>query len=212
MALQRYHRKRDFRKTPEPRGKIAKHADGKLSFVVYKHAVRRLNYDFRLEMDGVLSSWPVPKRPSLDPKQRRLAVEVEDHPLDYGAFEGTIPEGEYGAGPVIIWDRGYWVPESNPVDARRQGKLKCHLFGEKLHGGWTLVRIRRPRETDSKNNWLLIKESDDDAGQRDIVDERPESVKSGRNIEEVNEAKSSGKAMPRSSRRGPSVRRRDGAV
>jgi bifunctional non-homologous end joining protein LigD len=135
MGLQRYHRKRDFRKTPEPRGKITKHADGNLSFVVHKDAARRLHYDFRLEMDGVLSSWAVPKGPSLDPKQRQLAVEVEDHPLDYGAFEGTIPEDEYGAGPLIIWDRGYWVPENNPVAARRQGKLRFHLFGEKLHGG-----------------------------------------------------------------------------
>jgi bifunctional non-homologous end joining protein LigD len=212
MGLQRYHRKRDFRKTPEPHGKIATHADGKLSFVVHKHAARRLHYDFRLEMDGVLSSWAVPKGPSLDPKQRRLAVEVEDHPLDYGAFEGTIPTGEYGAGRVIIWDRGYWVPESNPVAALRRGKLKFRLFGEKLHGGWTLVRIRRPREANGKNNWLLIKESDDDASQRDIVEERPESVKSGRIIEEVNEAQTPGKAMPRSSHRGPSVRRRDRAA
>src|SRR5688500_5645637 len=136
MGLQSDHRKRDFRKTPEPRGKVANAGNGKLSFVVHKHAARRLHYDLRLEMAGVLSSWAVPKGPSLDPKQRRLAVEVEDHPLDYGGFEGGIPEGEYGAGAVIVWDRGYWMPEGDPLVGHRQGKLRFSLFGEKLHGGW----------------------------------------------------------------------------
>ena len=212
MGLRSYHRKRDFRKTPEPRGKVVTGESGKLSFVVHKHAARRLHYDFRLEMDGVLGSWAIPKGPSLDPKQRRLAVEVEDHPLDYGAFEGKIPAGEYGAGSVIIWDRGYWAPEGDPVAGRRQGKLKFQLFGEKLHGGWTLVRMRNRREANGKNNWLLIKETDDDASPRDIVDERPESVKSGRIIEEISHARSSAKATGRSSRRRASVRRRDGAA
>jgi bifunctional non-homologous end joining protein LigD len=160
MALETYRRKRNFRKTPEPRGKLPRKTAARLAFVIHKHAARRLHYDFRLEMAGVLASWAVPKGPSLDPKERRLAVEVEDHPFDYGGFEGTIPAGEYGAGKVIVWDRGYWVPVGDPVGGRRQGKLKFKLFGEKLHGGWTLVRIRRAREGGAKNNWLLIKEND----------------------------------------------------
>ena len=212
MALQTYRRKRDFKKTPEPRGKIARRAQGKLSFVIHKHAATRLHYDLRLEMGGVLASWAVPKGPSLDPKQRRLAVEVEDHPLDYGAFEGTIPEGEYGAGPVIIWDRGYWVPEGDPLAGRRQGKLKFQLFGEKLRGGWTLVRIRNPRQANGKNNWLLIKEADDSASDQDIVAERPESVKSGRVIEQFANHRSVGKTPRQSSHRPASVRKRDRAI
>jgi bifunctional non-homologous end joining protein LigD len=211
MGLQNYHQKRDFRKTPEPRGKIAKNAEGKLPFVVHKHAATRLHYDFRLEMAGMLASWAVPKGPSLDPKQRRLAVEVEDHPLDYGGFEGTIPAGEYGAGAVIIWDRGYWVPEGNPLTGRQQGKLKFQLFGEKLRGGWTLVRIRNPRQANGKNNWLLIKDADDSASNLEIVSERPESVKSGRAIEELNNPRRPGKTPAQSSRRSATVRRRDSA-
>jgi bifunctional non-homologous end joining protein LigD len=199
MALETYRRKRNFRKTPEPRGKLPRKTAARLAFVIHKHAARRLHYDFRLEMAGVLASWAVPKGPSLDPKERRLAVEVEDHPFDYGGFEGTIPAGEYGAGKVIVWDRGYWVPVGDPVGGRRQGKLKFKLFGEKLHGGWTLVRIRRAREGGAKNNWLLIKENDEFAGAGDLVSERPESVSSGRTIEEIGSPQSARKSPPRGS-------------
>jgi len=135
MDLETYRRKRDFHKTPEPAGKkLSRHAKN-LSFVVQKHAARRLHYDFRLEMDGVLASWAVPKGPSVNPKDRRLAVEVEDHPIDYGDFEGTIPAGQYGAGSVIVWDRGTWQPENDPIEGRRRGMLKFHLQGKKLKGG-----------------------------------------------------------------------------
>ena len=134
MALETYRRKRNFRSTPEPRGKIA--GNGKnLSFVVQKHAARRLHYDFRLEIGGVLASWAIPKGPSLDPKERRLAVHVEDHPLEYGKFEGTIPKGHYGAGSVELWDRGTWTPNGNPRAGLQQGKLKFHLNGKRLSGG-----------------------------------------------------------------------------
>ena len=200
MALEIYRRKRNFGKTPEPRGKLEKTRAKKLAFVVHKHAARRLHYDFRLEMAGVLASWAVPKGPSLDPKERRLAVEVEDHPFDYGRFEGTIPAGEYGAGRVIVWDRGHWTPIGNPVESRRRGKLKFRLDGEKLRGGWTLVRIRRPRERGAKNNWLLIKENDEFAGTGEIVEERPESVASGRTIEE-SEKPQGARGAPRRARR-----------
>jgi bifunctional non-homologous end joining protein LigD len=187
MALETYRRKRDFRRTPEPRGRIGAKTAAKLAFVVHKHAARRLHYDFRLEMGGVLASWAVPKGPSLNPKERRLAVEVEDHPFDYGSFEGTIPAGEYGGGRVIVWDRGYWLPSGDPLAARRAGKLKFQLFGDKLRGGWTLVRMRQPHRAGAKNNWLLIKENDDHAGERAIVVDRPESVRSGRTLEELAE-------------------------
>ena len=145
MALEEYRRKRDFRKTPEPVGAAQpteETLEG-LSYVIQKHAARRLHYDFRLELDGVLKSWAVPKGPSLDPSVKRLAVHVEDHPVEYGSFEGDIPPGNYGAGTVIVWDRGTWEPVGGAAEAARSykaGKLKFRLFGEKLHGGWTLVR------------------------------------------------------------------------
>jgi bifunctional non-homologous end joining protein LigD len=206
MALETYRRKRNFRKTPEPRGKIVRKTEARPAFVVHKHAARRLHYDLRLEMAGVLASWAVPKGPSYDPKERRLAVEVEDHPFDYGAFEGTIPAGEYGAGKVIVWDRGYWVPAGDPLAGRRQGKLKFQLFGDKLRGGWTLVRIRRPREGGAKTNWLLIKENDDFAAGRDIVSERPESVTSGRTLEEIGDENDAPQTPRKTRRRAPRKR------
>ena len=152
---------------------------------MHKHAARRLHYDFRLEIAGLLASWAVPKGPSLDPKARRLAVEVEDHPFDYGSFEGAIPAGEYGAGRVIVWDRGYWIPDGDPVAGRRRGKLKYQLFGEKLRGRWNLVRMRGGRGRGAKNNWLLLKDADEFADTADIVRERPESVDSGRSLEQI---------------------------
>src|SRR5207302_633713 len=134
MALEEYKRKRDFRKTPEPAGVPHPHpkADAGLSFVIQKHAARRMHYDFRPELDGVLKSWAVPKGPSLDPGEKRLAVHVEDHPLEYGAFEGVIPQGEYGGGTVMLWDRGTWIPgDRDPESAYRKGSLKFTLDGEK---------------------------------------------------------------------------------
>lgn len=177
MALTEYRRKRDFKTTPEPQGKPGRNA-GRLSFVVQRHHASRLHYDFRLEMEGVLRSWAVPKGPSLDPKERRLAVETEDHPLEYGSFEGEIPAGEYGGGQVILWDRGHWIPDGDPVRAYHAGKLGFSLEGEKLRGRWTLVlmRSREGRES-GKKNWLLLKERDAEANPDfDIVNELPESV------------------------------------
>src|SRR5262249_37741089 len=139
MPLDDYRRKRDFRRTPEPAGEAAA-GEGR-HFVVQRHAARRLHYDFRLELDGVLKSWAVPKGPTRDPAEKRLAVHVEDHPLEYGNFEGTIPSGEYGAGEVVLWDRGRWAPIGDPDEGYRRGKLKFTLHGDKLRGGWTLARM-----------------------------------------------------------------------
>ena len=189
MALSDYRRKRDFARTAEPRGartgKVSR--GGKLSFVVQKHAASRLHYDFRLEHGGVLLSWAVPKGPSLAPGDKRLAVRVEDHPVEYGSFEGVIPKGQYGAGSVLLWDRGQWVPVGDPAEGLRKGKLDFVLFGQKLSGGWTLVRLRDEEREESKN-WLLIKRSDEAArtsGAEEITSERPESVASGKAIEEL---------------------------
>lgn len=189
--LKTYRAKRDFSRTPEPpgRGKQAPKRK-KLSFVVQEHAARRLHYDFRLELDGVLLSWAVPKGPSLDPGQKRLAVRTEDHPLEYGGFEGIIPEGEYGAGPVIVWDRGTWQPENDPHEGLRKGHLAFTLSGEKLHGRFHLVRTRG-YPYGGRESWLLIKGHDDVAVPvtGDIVDALPRSVLSGRTIEEVRAGK-----------------------
>lgn len=201
MPLAEYRRKRHFSRSPEPRGKRA--ARGKtLSFVVQKHDATRLHYDFRLELDGVLKSWAAPKGPSYDPHEKRLAVEVEDHPLEYASFEGVIPEGEYGAGPVEVWDRGTWTPEGDPNEGLLHGKLKFRLDGEKLRGGWTLVRMGGQRP-DRKTNWLLIKERDEEArpaAEFDVVEAQPESVLSGRTIDEI-AAGSNGAAKKRAAGR-----------
>ncbi|MBI3128533.1 MAG: DNA ligase D [Candidatus Tectomicrobia bacterium] len=178
--LKEYRRKRDFKRTPEPKGTPERAAEGR-TFVVQKHDATRLHYDLRLEMGGTLKSWAVPKGPSLDPGEKRLAVRVEDHPLEYGGFEGTIPEGEYGAGSVLVWDRGRWEPLGDPDEGYRKGKLHFRLHGEKLKGGWVLVRMGGARGEDGKN-WLFFKEKDKEAGKKDILKERPESVLSGRRI------------------------------
>ena len=175
MGLQTYRQKRNFRATPEPRGKSARAAKD-LAFVVQKHAARRLHYDFRLQIGGVLASWAIPKGPSLDPKERRLAVHVEDHPLEYGNFEGRIPKGHYGAGSVEIWDRGTWIPNGDPRAGLRQGKLKFHLNGERLSGGWNLVRIGKRNHESGKDNWLLIKERDEAAATNSRGIERPKKT------------------------------------
>src|SRR5262245_4264456 len=191
MALEEYRRKRDFRKTPEPAGAARPRgkAHAGLSFVIQKHAARRLHYDFRLELDGVLKSWAIPKGPSLDPGEKRLAVHVEDHPLDYGAFEGVIPKGEYGGGTVLLWDRGTWVPQDpDPEAAYRKGSLKFALEGEKLHGNWALVRMGGKAARERRENWLLIKERDEEAVPHSgdaVVADHPLSLATGRSLEAI---------------------------
>jgi bifunctional non-homologous end joining protein LigD len=183
--LETYNSKRNFKTTREPRGRKGK--AGGHSFVIQKHDATRLHYDFRLELDGVLKSWAVTRGPSLDPHEKRLAVHVEDHPLDYGSFEGTIPAGEYGGGTVLLWDRGTWEPEGDPHKGYAKGHLEFSLKGEKLSGRWHLVRMHgRPRE--KRENWLLIKSEDEAArplDEGDILEERPESVETGRTIDEI---------------------------
>lgn len=178
-GLGSYHRKRNFRRTPEPRPRqVRQHKH--LTFVVQKHRASHLHYDLRLELDGVLKSWAVPKGPSLDPKQRRLAIRVEDHPWEYRNFEGTIPGGNYGAGEVIVWDRGTYRCAEAPGAAAvrrqlRKGSLKFVMRGHKLRGGFTLVRLGTPRR------WLLIKSNDRCATLRDVtLDDR--SVRTGRRL------------------------------
>src|SRR5262245_26716364 len=191
MALEEYRRKRDFRNTPEPAGKspARKKAAAPLAFVIQEHAARRLHYDFRLELDGVLKSWAVPKGPSLDPGEKRLAVQVEDHPLDYGGFEGIIPEGQYGGGTVLLWDRGTWVPhDPDPAAAYAKGTLKFELRGEKLHGNWALVRMGGKAARERRHNWLLIKERDEVAVPHSgdaVVANNPLSVETGRSLDAI---------------------------
>jgi bifunctional non-homologous end joining protein LigD len=190
--LQRYRGKRNFVQTPEPSGHPGhRRPVQEPIYVVQKHAATRLHYDFRLELDGTLKSWAVPKGPSLDPSQKRLAVHVEDHPLEYAGFEGVIPPKQYGAGTVLIWDRGTWRPQGNPHDGYRKGVLKFQLDGQKLHGAWTLVRMQtRRNETrdNGKENWLLIKERDPEARQGkagEIVEALTDSVESGRGLTDI---------------------------
>ena len=188
MSLVKYRRKRDFKKTPEPAGSAGS-SGPRFQFVIQKHAARRLHYDFRLELDGTLKSWAVPKGPSLDPADKRLAVHVEDHPLEYGKFEGIIPEKQYGAGAVILWDRGTWTPVGDARRSYRAGALKFKLRGAKLKGGWALVRMNG-RAAAGKENWLLIKERDQAARPGEgtkLVDERPESVVTVKTIETLGE-------------------------
>jgi bifunctional non-homologous end joining protein LigD len=171
-----YHRKRRFELTPEPAGKVGPVRKKAREFVVQKHRASRLHYDFRLEHDGVMLSWAVPKGPSLDPAHKRFAMQTEDHPIDYNQFEGVIPEGEYGGGTVMIWDRGTWEPEVDDVDAALvRGDLKFTLRGKKLHGSWVLVRMR-PRQ------WLLIKHRDKTASTEDIAATKPRSAVSRRTL------------------------------
>ncbi|MFC3068116.1 DNA ligase D [Phenylobacterium soli] len=192
--LARYRSMRDFSKTAEPAGAEHTKASKRLRFVIQKHAATRLHYDFRLELDGVFKSWAVTKGPSLDPHERRLAVEVEDHPLDYGDFEGTIPQGQYGGGTVMLWDRGYWEPEGDPHAMLKKGDFKFRLDGERLKGSFVLVRMKR-REREKKDNWLLIKHHDgysiDDSGMA-LVEAETTSVASGRPMEEIAAGKGKG--------------------
>ena len=185
VALETYRQKRNFRITPEPKGVKRPLKKTGLSFCIQKHAASHLHYDFRLELNGVLLSWAVPKGPSLDPNDKRLAMHVEDHPLEYGEFEGIIPAKQYGGGTVLLWDKGEWIPKEDPVAGYKKGKLKFDLEGDKLKGGWTLVRSHGSKYGGDKA-WLLIKE-DDAFVRRDarIVDDKPRSVATGRTIEEI---------------------------
>jgi bifunctional non-homologous end joining protein LigD len=204
VALDEYRRKRDFTKSPEPKGKEPKARRpqpvkaASRFFCVQKHLASHLHYDFRLEYNGTLLSWAIPKGPSLDPKIKRLAMHVEDHPVEYGTFEGVIPEG-YGAGIVMLWDRGTWTPETDDVDrSLAKGDLKFTLDGYKLKGSWVLVRTRGysrrssrdraagpDRAADSGKSWLLIKHRDEWSGDLDIAEFAPLSVKSGQDFHEI---------------------------
>jgi DNA ligase D-like protein (predicted 3'-phosphoesterase) len=191
--LEEYKGKRDFSKTPEPEARFGKSSSRSI-FVIQQHDASRMHYDFRLEVDGVLASWAVPKGPSTDPRDKRLAVRTEDHPLEYARFEGSIPEGEYGAGVVIVWDTGEYENMSReegkeiPLEeALEGGNAKVRLYGKKLKGGYALIHTRMGGE---EKNWLLVKEKDDQAdARRNPVSTQPKSVISGKTIEEIREGK-----------------------
>lgn len=184
--LAEYNAKRDFAKTREPKGQLGRARRKALSFLVQKHAARRLHYDLRLEWEGVLLSWAVTRGPSDDPSEKRLAVRTEDHPLSYGDFEGTIPQGEYGGGTVMMWDHGSWEPLHDPGDGLKNGMLHFRVDGQRMKGGWALVRMR-PRDSDRRENWLLVKERDEKATDdpQHLVDAYTESVVTGRSMEAI---------------------------
>ncbi|MDA2928111.1 hypothetical protein MYX78_12950 [Acidobacteria bacterium AH-259-G07] len=185
MALEKYQRKRDFSKTSEPAGGEGQESKDQPRFVIQKHRAKRLHYDLRLEMEGVLRSWAIPKGPSLNPDDKRLAIQVEDHPLEYADFEGIIPEGEYGAGKVIVWDQGTYEcigEETDPVKAWKTGKLDMRLHGQKLKGMWLLIKLKGRQD----NQWLFFKKKDEYSDlQTEITEEAPESVLSGLEVDEI---------------------------
>src|SRR5437868_5112844 len=214
--LTEYRKKRDFTRTREPSGEKVRAPDrvGRLRFVIQKHAASHLHFDLRLELDGVMKSWAVPKGPSLDPSVKRLAMQVEDHPIDYNTFEGTIPKGEYGGGTVMLWDRGTYTSDTatSPTeeqDAIREGlsrgDLKITFHGERLHGSFALIRMKYSRDSSSssKPQWLLIKHRDDYASDGDVVAENMTSVDTGRTMEEI----ASGKKRIWHSNREPKAKR-----
>ena len=214
MALELYRKKRNFKTTPEPAGRVGRRRSREPSFVIQKHAASHLHYDFRLELNGVLLSWAVPKGPSLDPADKRLAMHVEDHPLEYGEFEGVIPPKQYGSGTVLLWDRGHWEPQGDAEAGYRQGKLKFVLHGEKLRGGWMLVKSHGGKYGGDKS-WLLIKERDEFARSgvdARVVETEPDSVSSGRSLEEIaanpDRLWHSNKSVAENVRGGGGVRRR----
>ncbi|WP_026620275.1 bifunctional non-homologous end joining protein LigD [Ensifer sp. WSM1721] len=188
--LSEYNRRRDFTKTREPRGSMVRAHAGKNRFLVQKHEATRLHYDFRLEWGGVLKSWAVTRGPSLNPEDKRLAVQTEDHPLAYGDFEGTIPKGQYGGGTVMLWDTGWWEPDDDPDEGLKEGKLTFRLHGSRMNGGWALVRMR-PREGEKRENWLLVKEADEAASDdgESLIRENFTSVRTGRTMNEIAEGK-----------------------
>ena len=188
MSLKEYQKKRRFDVTPEPKGneKERPRRGDSLRYLIQKHQATNLHYDFRLEWNGVLLSWAVPKGPSLDPSVKRLGMQVEDHPLEYGDFEGVIPAGEYGGGTVMLWDTGTWVPEVPDVDsALKKGELKFTLQGRKLKGSWVLVHTRGYGGSPSRSAWLLIKHRDQYASTTDIAAEKPRSAVSHRLLAEI---------------------------
>ena len=183
MPLVKYHTKRDFKVSPEPKGSApTKASKAPLTFVVQKHQASHLHYDFRLEWNGVLLSWAVPKGPSPDPAVKRLAMAVEDHPIEYAKFEGIIPEGQYGGGTVMVWDQGTWEPEQDPEAGLRKGELKFSLHGKKLRGSWVLVRTKRGPGNSQRASWLLIKHRDQYASTSDVLTEKPRSAISKRSM------------------------------
>ena len=201
MSLNDYHQKRNFERTPEPKGTETAGKNHELHYVIHKHMASQLHYDFRLEWDGVLLSWAVPKGPSTDPSAKRLAMQVEDHPLEYGGFEGVIPEGEYGGGTVMIWDQGTWEPEDTEVDAAlKKGDLKFALHGKKLKGSWVLVRTHGFGGS-KKPSWLLIKHRDQYASKEDLLIEKPRSVVSKKSMAEI--AKAHGGDIERAAKADP---------
>ena len=183
MALEEYKRKRDFKQTPEPAGKVERGKGHR--FVVQKHHASRLHYDFRLEMNGVLKSWAVPKGPSLDPADKRLAMQVEDHPVSYFDFEGIIPQGNYGAGTVMVWDVGTWAPEGEAHPMLAKGDFKFRLDGEKLKGSFALVHIRSRRPGNKGTEWLLIKHRDAYAQDGYDIDKYDHSALTGRTLDQI---------------------------
>lgn len=188
MKLSEYRKKRNFDATPEPQGAASpsNKGSGSLIYAIQKHLASHLHYDFRLEWRGVLLSWAVPKGPSLDPAVKRLAMQTEDHPLEYSGFEGVIPAGQYGAGTVMLWDKGHWQPESPDVDASLQaGEIKFALNGKKLHGSWVLVHTRGFGSNPARSAWLLIKHRDQFASTEDVTQEEPRSVVSHRLLAEI---------------------------
>ena len=199
--LREYNAKRDFAHTPEPRGERSD--DASHAFVIQKHAATALHYDVRLELDGLMLSWAVPKGPSFDPADKRLAMRTEDHPVSYNAFEGTIPEGHYGAGNVIVWDRGQWEPVGDPHAAMAAGKLEFRIDSVKLRGLWELVRTSHAG--DKRERWLLFKKHDEYARPRsayDVTSTLPQSVVSGRDLAPR------GQPMPDAPRRAPRTKAR----
>ena len=185
-SLSKYREKRDFTKTQEPQGILAKGTGNR--YLIQKHAATRLHYDFRIELDGVLKSWAVTRGPSLNPDDKRLAVEVEDHPVAYGTFEGTIPKGEYGGGTVMLWDEGTWEPIGDPHEGLKKGDLKFILHGGRLSGSWVLARMKPRPQDHGRNNWLLIKHREGEAFDGDgeaWLNDNATSIVSGRTMEQI---------------------------
>jgi bifunctional non-homologous end joining protein LigD len=211
MKLNEYRKKRHFGATPEPpgAGNAQKKGDRSLIYAVQKHMASHLHYDFRLEWRGVLLSWAVPKGPSLNPAVKRLAMQTEDHPIGYSDFEGVIPAGEYGAGTVMLWDRGTWQPDSTDVDTSlQQGEIKCTLQGKKLQGSWVLVRTRGFGKNAPRSAWLLIKHRDQYASTKDVTQEDPRSVASRRLLADI--ARDEGGDVEKASKGDPADKRRHG--